>query len=81
MSEAGAGAAGIPYAQLIIPGGLEGPSQPVAGIEERRRDTGELEIVFVINFVPYAGTPEYQAYVQKMLEELRDRTIESCGGK
>jgi hypothetical protein len=81
VREADVSAAGI-YA-ILIPPPLESPepNPSTVNVEERRNDKGELEIVFWKTWVGSAGTREYQAYVQKVLEELRDRTIERCGGK
>jgi hypothetical protein len=79
---AGVSEAGKIYAELIIPEDLESPeSRPEVGVEERRNDQGELEINFSMLWVGGKGSPEYRAYVQKVVEELRDRTIERCGGR
>ena len=56
-------------------------SDPYAIVEHRKKDSGEEEIVFSINFVPYRESPEYEAYAQKVLEDLRDRTIDKCSGR
>jgi len=68
------------YAELIIPQDLQGSSYPNAIVEERN-ENGKLYIYFETNFVPDRESPEYYAYVQKVLNELRDRTIARCGRK
>jgi hypothetical protein len=70
-------------ADLIIPQDIKSPRpETYFVVEEREKNkAGKPDINFSINDVPYAAKPEYQAYVQKTLEELRDRTIERCGGK
>jgi hypothetical protein len=78
VREAGEGAAGI-YANLTIPEPLKSPEdKPEVGVEERKNDKGELEINFSMVWVGDSGSPEYRVYAQKLLDALRDRTIEMC---
>jgi|SoiMetStandDraft_5_1073268.scaffolds.fasta_scaffold55034_3 hypothetical protein len=64
--------------ELIVPHVPDGNAY--ASLEERRTPSGQLELSLVLN--PFRRpTPEYQSYVQKTLEELRDRTIEKCSRK
>ena len=80
VKEAGVGATGIVYAILTVPESLEIPEPyPDVGVVERSNDKGELEIKLEMVWVGYEGSPEYRAYVQKVLGELLDRTIERCG--
>jgi hypothetical protein len=65
--------------ELVMPQDPDG--NPWAIVEERMATNGQLELSLTINFVPRRPEPEYQSYVQKTLEELRDRAIERCGGK
>jgi hypothetical protein len=46
-------------------------THPDIGIDQRRNGNGELEIVFSTLWVGDGGSPEYQADVQKLLEQLR----------
>ena len=65
-------------AELIVPEGLKAQPEhdnPVAIIEIK-----EHEVHFSIN-PPYRESRKHQAYVQKTLEEWRDRAIERCDGK
>ena len=69
------------WAELIIPDYLESPRRGVTGffVEEARNDKGTLEINFSTGWVGPSGSREYRAYVDKTLQELRDRVIERCG--
>ena len=68
------------WAVIKIPEPLKSP-QPESNVhvDQSRNEKGELEIVFEMTWLGSSGSPEYRAYVQKVLEELRDRTIEKCG--
>lgn len=82
IQEAGIGATGHTYAILKVPNPLKSPeSKPDVGVDEHTNSKGELELKLEMVWVGSKGSPEYQAYVQKVLDELRDQTIESCGGK
>ena len=75
------GATGIPAAILLIPEDMEAPeSPPAVGVYERSSDQGELEVHLEMSWVGSAGTLEYQNYVQAVLDELLERTIERCAG-
>lgn len=79
---AGVSDAGAIWAELVVPEHLECPeSRPEVGVEVRRNEQGELEIHFSMVWVGGKGSAEYRTYVQKVLEDLRDRAIERCGGR
>ena len=81
VREVGVGAAGNVYAELIIPQNLGYGGEFTVGVEERKNDDGELELIFENNWVGPSLRPEYRAYLEKTLTDLRDRTIERCGSK
>ena len=76
---------GLIYAEVILPPSLAGrdgyPATTGINIQERRNDKGELEINVFKNWVGSSGSGEFRTYMLKVMEELRDRTIERCGGK
>jgi len=73
---------GSPWAILTIPSSLESPEQnPDVGVDEITNDKGELQLKLEMVWVGSKGSPEYGAYAQKTIEELRDQVIEKCGGK
>jgi hypothetical protein len=79
---AGIGDTGIVYGILRVPEQLKSPEQnPDVGFEERKNNKGEIEIDFSMSWVGSSGSSEYQAYIQKVLDELRDRAIEKCSSK
>ena len=64
--------------ELKVPQAPEGNAY--ASLEERRTPSGQLELSLMLN--PFRRpTTEYEAHVQKTLEELRDRTIARCSRK
>ena len=76
---------GLIYAEVILPANLAGrdgyPATTGINIQEHRNDKGELEIDVFKNWVGSSGSREFRAYMLKVMEELRDRTVEKCGGK
>ncbi len=81
VGAAGVSDTGTIYAELVIPEHLNSPeSRPEVGVEERRNEDGELEVTFSMLWVGRKGSPEYREYVEKAVEDLRDRTTERCAG-
>lgn len=71
---------GTVWAELVIPEHLECPeSRPEAAFDVRRNDQGELEVSVSMTWVGAKGSAEYRAYVQELVEDLRDRVVERCG--
>lgn len=71
---------GTIYARLSIPKDLESPeSRPEVGVEELGHESGELELSLSMLWTGNRGSAEYREYVQGVLVDLRDRTIERCG--
>jgi hypothetical protein len=68
-------------AEIIIPEDLKGMRFPAAVVEQGKNDREEQEVTFKMGFAPTRESPEYEAYVQKVLDALRDRTIERCDRK
>jgi hypothetical protein len=72
------------YAEVILPAHLARDGYPPTtgiNVQEHRNDKGELEINVFKNWVGSSGSREFRAYLVQAMEELRDRTIERCGGR
>jgi len=72
------------WAELLLPPPLESPRGDDITwlfIEEQKNDKGEIEITFRTNWLGSPGSPAYRAYLERTIGELRDQTIERCGGK
>jgi hypothetical protein len=81
VRSAGISEAGTVWAELEVPEDLECPEpRPEVGVELGRNEVGELEVTFSMHWVGRAGSAEYRAYVQRVIEDLRDEVIERCGG-
>ena len=82
VRKAGVSDAGSIYAELIVPEHLDSPeARPEVGVEEQRNEGGELEITFSMLWVGGKGSREYRDYVETVVEDLRDRTIERCASQ
>jgi hypothetical protein len=82
VRNAGIGDTGLVYGVLRVPEALKSPEKnPDVGFDERKNNKGEIEIAFSMTWVGSSGSAEYQAYIQKALDELRDRAIEKCSRK
>jgi hypothetical protein len=84
LKEAAVTDSGLIYAEVILPAYLSRDGYPATtgiNVQERRNDKGELEINVFKNWVGSGGSREFRAYMVLTMEELRDRTIQRCGGR
>ena len=70
------------WVELIMPADLKGSTPyPFAGMHMRSIDEGEFEIEFESVGVNHKESDGYNAHLQGVLEDLRDRVIEKCSGR
>ena len=67
---------------LPVDFGVVGFGIQVTGIfvEQQMNDRSGFEITFRARWLGSPGSPAYRAYLERTIGEIRDRTIERCGG-